>query len=63
MGVVFDRVYKEVKKIKRGETATYKEIADRANTTPRVVGFALHRNKDPENIPCHRVLFKDGRLS
>ena len=32
-------------------------------TTPHIVGFALHRNKDPQNIPCHRVIFKDGSLS
>ncbi len=59
----FERIYLEVKKIKKGETKTYSEIAKRAKTTPRVVGFALHRNPDPINIPCHRVVFKDGSLS
>lgn len=28
----------------------------------RTVGWALHANKD-QNIPCHRVVAKDGRLS
>jgi len=23
----------------------------------------LHKNKDPKNIPCHRVVFKDVFLS
>ncbi len=63
MGKVFDRIYKEVKKIPKGEVAAYGEIARKVGTTPRVVGFALHQNPDPKNIPCHRVVFKDGRLS
>lgn len=24
--------------------------------------FVLHRNTDPVNTPCHRVVFKDGSL-
>lgn len=70
MGKIFDRIYEEVKKIPKGEVATYGEIARRIETprrgvsiTPRVVGFALHQNPDPKNIPCHRVVFKDGSLS
>ncbi len=55
MGKVFDRIYKEVKKIPKGEVAAYGEIARKVGTTPRVVGFALHQNPDPKNIPCHRV--------
>ena len=50
-------------KIPKGQTSSYGEIARKAGTTPRVVGFALHKNPDPKNIPCHRVIFKDGRLS
>ena len=26
------------------------------------MGFVLHRNTDPVNTPCHRVVFKDGSL-
>jgi methylated-DNA-protein-cysteine methyltransferase-like protein len=63
MGKIFDRIYEEVKKIPKGNVATYGEIAKRAKTSPRVVGFALHRNPDPANIPCHRVVFRDGSLS
>jgi len=29
----------------------------------RAVGNALHRNPDPENIPCHRVVNAKGELS
>lgn len=63
MGKVFERIYDEVKKIPRGKTKSYGEIAKIVGTSPRVVGFALHRNPDHENIPCHRVIFKDGSLS
>ena len=29
----------------------------------RAVGNALHKNKDPENIPCYRVVNASGRLA
>jgi len=60
---VFTKIYLEVRKIKKGTTKTYGEIAKIVGTSPRVVGFALHKNPDPKNIPCHRVIFKDGSLS
>jgi methylated-DNA-protein-cysteine methyltransferase related protein len=60
---IFEKIYEEVKKIPIGQTRTYGEIARKVNTSPKIVGFALHRNKDPKNIPCHRVVFKDGSLS
>lgn len=61
--VVFTKIYEEVKKIPKGKVATYGEIGRKVGTTSRVVGFALHQNPDPKNIPCHRVVFKDGSLS
>jgi len=60
---IFEKIYLEVKKIPKGETISYSEIAKKVGTTPKVVGYALHKNKDPKNIPCHRVVFKDGSLS
>ncbi|MFA6119165.1 MAG: MGMT family protein [Parachlamydiales bacterium] len=60
---IFEKIYQEVKKIPIGQTRTYGEIAKIVKTTPRVVGFALNKNKDPINIPCHRVVFKDGSAS
>jgi methylated-DNA-protein-cysteine methyltransferase-like protein len=60
----FDRIYEIVKKIPQGKVMAYGEVAKEANVaTPRVVGFALHVNKDPMHIPCHRVVFADGKLS
>ncbi len=34
MGKIFDKVYEEVKKIPRGQTASYGEIARKVGTTP-----------------------------
>lgn len=34
----------------------------KALITPRIVGFALHANHNL-NVPCHRVVNKDGRLA
>lgn len=60
----FERIYEVVKTIPRGKVMTYGMVAKMANVaTPRVVGFALHVNSDPKNIPCHRVVFADGSLS
>lgn len=59
----FQRIYKVVSSIPKGETMTYKQVAEIAGTTPRIVGFALHANKDPKNIPCHRVIKSNGTLA
>ncbi|MBI2012496.1 MGMT family protein [Candidatus Curtissbacteria bacterium] len=29
---------------------------------PRLVGFVLHQNQDP-NVPCHRIVDRNGRLA
>lgn len=59
----FQNIYSIVSTIPKGKISTYKQIARLSNTTPRVVGFALHANKDPKNIPCHRVIRADGTLA
>ena len=28
-----------------------------------MVGYALHVNPEPDTIPCHRVVTKDGQVS
>ena len=52
-----------VSKIPRGETLTYKKVAELAGSPKayRAVGNVLHTNFDPK-IPCHRVVRSDGRL-
>jgi methylated-DNA-[protein]-cysteine S-methyltransferase len=56
----YSRIYREVREIPRGKTATYGEIARQAGTSPRVVGQAMARNPTPLVIPCHRVVAADG---
>ena len=60
----FQAIYKAVAKIPRGKVSTYGTIAKEIGiNNPRVVGYALHVNKDPDNIPCHRVVSKFGKLA
>lgn len=43
---------------------TYGQIADAIGTRDaRRVGQALHANRDVSDVPCHRVVNKDGRLA
>jgi len=60
---LYDEIYKLVKKIPPGQVTTYGVIAKKLGTSPRVVGNALHRNPDPVNIPCHRVVDRNGKLA
>lgn len=59
----FDRVYAAVKRIPKGKVATYGQIAMLAGNprASRVVGYALHHNPRPGEIPCHRVVNREGR--
>lgn len=59
------RIYEAVKKIPAGHVATYKTIAALAGDPKmcRAVGNALHKNPDPVNIPCFRVVNAKGELS
>lgn len=60
----FDQVFKVVKNIPAGKVMTYGQIAKILNTKDvRKIGWALHSNKNPDLIPCHRVVNKDGRLA
>lgn len=59
------RIYEAVKKIPKGKVATYGQVALLAGNgkMSRAVGNALHRNPDPENIPCYRVVNAKGELA
>ena len=57
-------VWKELLKIPRGRTKTYKEIAmaiGRPNSS-RAVANACAQNPYAPDVPCHRVVSSDGSL-
>ncbi len=57
----FDEVFKIVSKIPQGRVTTYGEIAKKLGIrNPRVVGYALHANKNYMEVPCHRVVNVKG---
>ena len=59
------RIYEAVKMIPYGCVATYGQVAELAGdkNMARAVGNALHKNPDPENIPCFRVFNSKGELA
>lgn len=59
-GELYAKIYREVRLIPYGATATYGEIALRTGTSPRVVGQAMARNPVPLIVPCHRVVSRSG---
>lgn len=61
----FEKIYEVVRQIPKGKVATYGQVAALAGNRrwSRVVGYALHVNPDPENIPCFRVVNRYGEVS
>ncbi len=61
----FEKIYEVVKGIPKGKVATYGQVALLAGNPrwSRVVGYALHNNPEPQVIPCHRVVNREGRLA
>ncbi|MEY8461547.1 MGMT family protein [Eggerthellaceae bacterium 24-137] len=69
MGDFANRVFAVVRRIPAGKVATYGQVGRMigAPRGARYVGYALHANPEPGSepgcIPCHRVVFKDGRMA
>src|SRR3989344_936522 len=60
----FEKIYIVVSKIPRSKVMTYKQVALLANVkNARIVGFAMHGNKDIARVPCHRVVGSNGKLT
>lgn len=59
------KIYEAVKRIPYGCVATYGQVAEMAGDRKmaRAVGNALHKNPDPDNIPCYRVVNSKGELA
>lgn len=66
-GTVFQQgVWRQLRVIGYGQTASYGEVARRLGMTPaasRAVGLANGRNPIPIVIPCHRVVGAKGTLT
>lgn len=58
-----DKVRDVVRKIPKGKSMTYKQVAEKAGNpkAARAVGAVMRSNYD-ETIPCHRVVRTDGSL-
>lgn len=58
-----EKVQQIVKKIPKGKTMSYKEVAGRAGHpgAARAVGAIMRVNKD-KSVPCHRVIRSDGTV-
>ena len=61
----FEKIYEVVKSIPKGRVMTYGQVATLAGNPrwARVVGYALHSNPNPKEIPCHRVVMRDGSVA
>lgn len=60
---LFQDIYELVKTVPPGRVVTYGQIAMSLGLRDtRKVGWALHGNKS-DQVPCHRVVNKDGRLA
>lgn len=57
------KVYAVVRRIPRGKTLSYKQVATRAGNprAARAVGTLMAKNYDPK-VPCHRVVKSDGTV-
>ena len=68
MGEFSDNVFSIVCQVPVGKVTTYGQVASLMGRpqSARYVGLALRGNPSPSagggDIPCHRVLFKDGSL-
>jgi len=57
------RVYDVVRKIPKGKTLTYGQVAAAMGSpgAARAVGNALNKNRN-KDVPCHRVIRSDGSV-
>jgi methylated-DNA-protein-cysteine methyltransferase-like protein len=65
MTSTYDYIYAVVRQIPMGQVATYGQIAELAGLVgkPRVVGYALYRVTDGDEVPWHRVINAKGEVS
>lgn len=59
------KIYTLTRQIPPGKVATYGQLAALVGSpgSARAVGMCMKGNSDPENIPCHRVVAVNGKLT
>lgn len=65
MANTYDLIYAVVRQIPYGRVATYGQVAELAGLVgkPRLVGYALYRVTETDQIPWHRVINAKGEVS
>ena len=65
MANTYDFIYAVVRQIPYGQVATYGQVAELAGLIgkPRLVGYALYRVTDDDDVPWHRVINAKGEVS
>jgi methylated-DNA-protein-cysteine methyltransferase related protein len=61
----YHQIYEIVRQIPHGQVATYGQVAELANLPrqARLVGYALFRVTDSDEVPWHRVVNAKGTIS
>ena len=61
----FEKIYEVVKSIPYGRVMTYGQVARLAGNPhwSQVVGYAMHVNPNPKEIPCYRVVNRFGETA
>lgn len=59
---ICEAVYMLTMLIPIGRVTSYSIIGRALGVSPRVVAYCLSVNEKPVIIPCHRVVYSDGRL-
>lgn len=61
----YDKVYEVVKQIPAGKVSTYGQIARLCGSprASRAVGYALHCNPNQGEIPCYKIVNREGKLA
>lgn len=61
----YEIIWETVRQIPKGKVATYGEIAEQSGLPrqARLVGYALHNTPPGLDIPWHRVINSQGKIS
>jgi len=62
---LYQKIYQTVSKIPKGKVASYKRVAELTGLAghARMVGYALHKLPEGSDVPWHRVINSQGRIS